>query len=421
MTWLALEKALENAVWYSAVFNLAAHRLHQARLLKNDEQKTNEEKENEENARKYALLLSYACVFQVDRDLRGATSPLPKELVALDATLFKEPPGLETPKPPPEAGQVRVPARQQLRPDEERDDPAKTRRILLDFIKDTVESSALVLLAGALVSVSPATELSLGLGATKPNFDRRKILEQLRLAALSQGWPNPVPLARAVANEHELAARAHYNLACFFAQVGERLADAEAGDDALTAVREGRKHFQNAFGGPDRVELVRWATKDPTITPILKGWEEGEDRWEEGWDILREITGEADLLEELVAIGGYAPALEGAGIRTESALRARTATDEARKALAQELNISEELVSRWAGLACLLGLPGIEPPEANLLDAAGVSDLAALRTQDADELHKRLEEMNTARRLVDDVPSVPTLTEWIAQAAGRPS
>jgi hypothetical protein len=91
------------------------------------------------------------------------------------------------------------------------------------------------------------------------------------------------------------------------------------------------------------------------------------------------------------------------------------------KELARELDVSEALVSRWAGLTEMLDIDGIGIRDANLLDAAGVSNLSALRRQDPHELRGRLKETIVAGKLGRDPPAEPTIADWVAQAKSRDS
>ena len=57
---------------------------------------------------------------------------------------------------------------------------------------------------------------------------------------------------------------------------------------------------------------------------------------------------------------------------------------------------------------------------AELLEAAGVDTVPELAQRNAESLHAKLAEINTAKKVVRQVPSQNQVTAWIAEAKGLP-
>jgi hypothetical protein len=418
MARVELKDALKDHVWYSVLFSLAAHRTHQAQFARKRDPKLMN------RARREALLLSLGCLWQIQRldRKRGANDEPPPELKALDSEVLesiKPSPELRPPPRPDEKGSTvskTLAVRRNTKDADEKDEKAK-------FLKQTVEPSALVLLAGTILL--PESDVALAdLSGEEPEWDRDDVFEKLKMA-VGGGRLNCIRLARVVASRDDIDARAHYNLACFFAQVHKRVRkyETEAVTNEKTALGRARDHFLVAAqtaGHLMRGGMLAWAARDPWFQPALERWDEGKELIEEALPSKAdEAASQSSLvLAGLHAIGGYAPALQEAGVGTPESLKTRTGTQVARKELAEKLEVSAELVEHWADLARLIvEIVGIDIKQANLLEEVGVSTIEALSLQRAKKLHDRLVETNRARRIVRAVPAEATLEEWIAQAA----
>lgn len=88
----------------------------------------------------------------------------------------------------------------------------------------------------------------------------------------------------------------------------------------------------------------------------------------------------------------------------------------ARRALADQLGIDINLVRRWALLVDLMRIVGIDAQRVNLLEAAGVGSLRDLRNSDPEALARLLHQINRARSLVPEPPSVDSVRQWINEA-----
>lgn len=112
----------------------------------------------------------------------------------------------------------------------------------------------------------------------------------------------------------------------------------------------------------------------------------------------------------------YAPKLIKAGIVTVDGLLKKCATPKGRAALAEATGISEKLILTWTNHADLFRIKGVGPQFAELLEAAGVDTVKEFRHRVAENLVKKMQETNAAKKLVRRVPSVKQVEKMIAQA-----
>lgn len=112
----------------------------------------------------------------------------------------------------------------------------------------------------------------------------------------------------------------------------------------------------------------------------------------------------------------YAPKLINAGIVKVEDLLKKCASPKGRAELAAATGISEKLILTWTNHADLFRIKGVGPQFSELLEAAGVDTVKEFRHRVAENLVKKLEETNAARRLVRRVPSVKQLAKMIEAA-----
>ena len=106
-----------------------------------------------------------------------------------------------------------------------------------------------------------------------------------------------------------------------------------------------------------------------------------------------------------------------AGVKSTRQLLDAGATAEGRAGLARRAGISEPHVLHGAHLADLLRVKGVGDGYVALLDAAGVSSLAALKACRPRALHARLAEAKPGVRLVKRLPTVDEVAGWLDHAA----
>ncbi|MPZ51963.1 MAG: DUF4332 domain-containing protein [Acidimicrobiia bacterium] len=108
--------------------------------------------------------------------------------------------------------------------------------------------------------------------------------------------------------------------------------------------------------------------------------------------------------------------LRAAGVTTVAELVAATKDRNARRHLATVTGIEEDEINRIGNLADLMRVDSIGPRYAQLLDAAGVVSTRQLRRRSASSLHETLTETNEKAKIVERVPALDVVTDWIEKA-----
>ena len=126
-------------------------------------------------------------------------------------------------------------------------------------------------------------------------------------------------------------------------------------------------------------------------------------------------------LEIIEGIGPvYAERLRAAGIGTVEALLRAGATPEGRKELAERTRIGDEYIMDWVNRAVLMRVRGVGEEYSDLLEKAGVDTVIELAQRNADNLYKKLLQVNAEKRLVRRLPNRGMVTRWVAQAKMLP-
>ena len=124
---------------------------------------------------------------------------------------------------------------------------------------------------------------------------------------------------------------------------------------------------------------------------------------------------------EIEGIGPvYAEKLTAAGIDTTDKLLSAGATPSGRKKIASATGISEQKILQWVNHADLFRIKGIGPEYADLLEVAGVNTVVQLARRNPENLHAKLEEVNSQKKLVRKLPTLNQVKEWIEQAKNLP-
>lgn len=122
-------------------------------------------------------------------------------------------------------------------------------------------------------------------------------------------------------------------------------------------------------------------------------------------------------IEKIEGIGpASAKKLQVAGIGKTSHLLSQCANAKGRKAVAGKTGLDEKQLLKWANMADLMRISGVGEEYSELLEAAGVDTVKELKQRRADNLTARMEEVNAAKELVRQRPSVKQVTRWIEQA-----
>ncbi|MDX9990409.1 MAG: DUF4332 domain-containing protein [Anaerolineales bacterium] len=122
----------------------------------------------------------------------------------------------------------------------------------------------------------------------------------------------------------------------------------------------------------------------------------------------------------LTAIEGiasaYATKLKAAGVGSTEALLKAGATAKGRKELAGETGISDKLILEWVNRADLFRVNGIGEEYSDLLETSGVDTVPELAQRNAENLYKKMVEMNEAKKIVRKLPTQNQIQGWIDSA-----
>ncbi len=125
-------------------------------------------------------------------------------------------------------------------------------------------------------------------------------------------------------------------------------------------------------------------------------------------------------MASIIDIEGIGPAfqekLAKAGITTVEGLLKEGASKKGRTAIAVISGIDEGIILDWVNMADLFRIKGIAGQFAELLLAAGVDTVKELATRNAENLHVKLEEVNTTKRLTRIVPAIEKVADFVNQA-----
>lgn len=122
-------------------------------------------------------------------------------------------------------------------------------------------------------------------------------------------------------------------------------------------------------------------------------------------------------IEEIEGIGPkHGAKLSEAGITTTEKLLDLCCDKKGRKAVAEQTGFQESQLLKWANMADLMRVSGIGGEYSELLEAAGVDTVKELKTRRADNLTKKMAEVNEVKKLVRSLPSQATVEKWIEQA-----
>lgn len=126
-------------------------------------------------------------------------------------------------------------------------------------------------------------------------------------------------------------------------------------------------------------------------------------------------------IETIEGIGpAFGAKLKTAGITTTGALLKAGADPKGRKALAEKTGIDEAKIRDWCNMADLMRIKGVGEEYSELLEKAGVDTVKELRNRKADNLHAKMAEVNAAKKLVRQLPSLKQVEAWVAQAKELP-
>jgi len=129
-------------------------------------------------------------------------------------------------------------------------------------------------------------------------------------------------------------------------------------------------------------------------------------------------------MAKLLDVEGIGPVnakkLKKAGVSTTDSLLKMGGTATGRKNLAVKSGVSEKLILEWVNHADLFRIKGVGEEYADLLEEAGVDTVVELATRKADNLLKKMNEVNASKNLVNKMPALSQVEAWVAQAKKLP-
>lgn len=126
-------------------------------------------------------------------------------------------------------------------------------------------------------------------------------------------------------------------------------------------------------------------------------------------------------IEEIEGIGPVmGEKLRNAGVNTTDKLLQATLSKQQRKELAEQTGISDALILKFANMADLFRINGVGQEYAELLEAAGVDTVVELSNRKAENLCKKMEEVNEEKKLTRRTPPLASVEQWVEEAKVLP-
>ena len=122
-------------------------------------------------------------------------------------------------------------------------------------------------------------------------------------------------------------------------------------------------------------------------------------------------------ISDIEGIGAAnAKKLAKCNIRSVNALLKSCGSKKGRREAAKVSGIDEKKLLKWANMADLYRIKGVGSEYSELLEAAGVDTVKELSKRNVDNLHAKMLEVNTKKKLVRRPPSVKFVKKWVAHA-----
>ena len=105
--------------------------------------------------------------------------------------------------------------------------------------------------------------------------------------------------------------------------------------------------------------------------------------------------------------------LRRARVRTTVTFLQIASTRSGRALLTKETGITSPKLLHWAKRAELMKIKNLGRDYADLLEAVGVESVADLKRRNPESLHEMMHNANQANKIVDRMPSLKRVTNWI--------
>jgi predicted flap endonuclease-1-like 5' DNA nuclease len=116
----------------------------------------------------------------------------------------------------------------------------------------------------------------------------------------------------------------------------------------------------------------------------------------------------------------YAKKLVKVGVRSVEALLKMAASPKGRKELAAASGIDQTLILEWVNRADLYRVKGVGKQYSDLLEKSGVDTVVELSKRVPQNLYNKMVEINQAKNLVNGMPGLSQVEDWVAQAKQLP-
>ena len=129
-------------------------------------------------------------------------------------------------------------------------------------------------------------------------------------------------------------------------------------------------------------------------------------------------------MAKLLDVEGIGPTnaekLKRAGVGSTDSLLSMGGTAAGRKELANNSGVSEKQILEWVNHVDLFRINGVGEEYADLLEEAGVDTVVELAQRKAANLLNKMAEVNASKNLVNKMPALSQVEDWIAQAKKLP-
>ncbi len=105
--------------------------------------------------------------------------------------------------------------------------------------------------------------------------------------------------------------------------------------------------------------------------------------------------------------------LRRARVRTTVTFLQIASTRSGRALLTKETGITSPKLLHWAKRAELMKINNLGTDYADLLEAVGVESVADLKRRNPESLHEMMHNANQGKKIVDRMPSLKRVTNWI--------
>ena len=122
-------------------------------------------------------------------------------------------------------------------------------------------------------------------------------------------------------------------------------------------------------------------------------------------------------ISDIEGIGpAYAKKLVEAGVKTTDDLLKAGATAKGREELEKKTGIGGKLILEWVNLADLYRIKGVGQEYSDLLEESGVDTVVELAKRVPENLHAKMVEVNGVKNLVNRLPHMSSVKDWVDQA-----